>query len=241
MRYAIFADVHSNLEAFTVAIETYYQENIDRYVFLGDIIGYGGDPKECLNILKDLKALCVAGNHDWTAIGKFPLNNLNLHARNAIIWTKKQLKKDNLEYLSRFHLTLQEKSFTCVHSSLKSPQEFSYIWDIDDAVSVFQLSKDRLCFVGHSHRPGIYCLEGQNVSYIDPGEVTLKPENRYIINVGSIGQPRDGDPRACFSVYDDETQQVQIIRVGYDIAKAASSILNNGLPPTLATRLYDGR
>ncbi|MCF7908776.1 MAG: metallophosphatase family protein [Candidatus Omnitrophica bacterium] len=241
MRYAIFADVHSNIEAFQVVIEAYYQENVDRYLFLGDIIGYGGDPRECLDVLKDLKAITVAGNHDWAAVGKFPLNNLNLHARTAINWTKTKLTKADVSYLSGFHLTIEEKDFVCVHGSLRSPHEFKYILDIDDAVTVFQLFKKKVCFLGHSHRPGIYCLDKDNVSYIEPGEVTFKPDNRYIVNVGSVGQPRDGDPRASFCVYDDEDQRVEIFRVGYDVAKAASSIVNQNLPSNLANRLYDGR
>jgi len=241
VRYAIFADVHSNIEAFKVVIEHYYVQSIDRYIFLGDIAGYGGDPKECIDVLKDLKPLSVAGNHDWAVINKFSTNYFNLQAKEAIAWTKKQLKKDDLSYLEKFHLQIEEDHFICVHGSLKSPHEFNYVFDIDDAVVNFQLFKKKLCFVGHTHRPGIYCLNNGNVSYSEDAEVSLEEDKRYIVNAGSVGQPRDGDPRTSCCIYDDQNQTVEIIRLNYDIAQAASSIINQGLPTNLAHRLYDGR
>lgn len=241
MRYAIFADVHSNLEALRVVVEHYYIQSIDRYIFLGDIVGYGGDPKDCIDILRDLKPLAVAGNHDWGVSGKLSTNYFNLHAKESIIWTKKQIKKDDLSYLEKFHLEIEDGNFICVHGSLKSPHEFNYVFDIDDAVVNFQLFKKKLCFVGHTHRPGIYCLNNDNVSYSEDAEVSLEEDKRYIVNVGSVGQPRDGDPRACCCVYDDQNQTVEIIRLNYDVAQAASSIVNQGLPTSLANRLYDGR
>ncbi|MBU1112709.1 MAG: metallophosphatase family protein [Candidatus Omnitrophica bacterium] len=241
MKYAVFSDVHGNLEAFKAALDVYYREKIDHYIFLGDIVGYGAEPKECLSRLKELKAVVVAGNHDWAVSGKFPANNLNIYAREAIFWTQKRLKKEDLAYLDKFSLTVEEEDFICVHGSLKSPHEFDYIFDLDDASVNFNFLQKKICFIGHTHRPGIYCQGNDKISYIEQPEIRLEPGKRYIVNVGSVGQPRDGDPRASFCIYDDEAESLQIIRVGYDVAKSASAILNQGLPAMLANRLYDGR
>ena len=241
MKYGIFSDVHSNLEAFKAVLDVYYRERIDHYIFLGDIIGYGADPAECLARLCELKAVTVAGNHDWAVAGKFSPNNLNVYAREAIFWTQKKLKKEDLTYLAGLNLTVEVDDFVCVHGSLKSPHDFNYIFDLDDATEDFNFLNKKIYFIGHTHRPGIYCQDKENTSYINQSKLTLEEDKRYLINIGSVGQPRDGDPRASFCIYDNEINSIEIIRVGYDIAKAASAILNEGLPPMLANRLYDGR
>ncbi len=240
MRYAIFSDVHGNLEAFAAAEEFYRDQKIDRFIFLGDIVGYGADPGECLKRLVLLNPVAIAGNHDWGVADKFDPDYFNTYAREALFWTRKNLSPEEISCLGRFLLTHWEEDFICVHGSLSDPGQFYYILDINDAALNFPLMDKHLCFVGHTHRSEVYILENDRIARLGGQEIKLKPGAQYIINVGSVGQPRDRDRRASLCIYDSNEGTVRFKRLEYDIKKAAGKIIQNSLPPVLAERLYTG-
>jgi predicted phosphodiesterase len=241
MRYGIFSDVHGNLEAFEVAIDFYKKQAIDKFIYLGDIVGYGANPNECIARLMRLGPVCVVGNHDWAAIGKFSITYFNRAAQEAIIWTKKHLSEDSIKYLGNFTLIYEEDDFIGVHGSLDQPQRFRYIFDISDAQLSFTYLQKKICFIGHSHRREAYCLKDDLVSQVKDSQIKLDKSSKYIINVGSIGQPRDADPRLSLCTYDSESNVVKFFRLEYNIKKAADKIIEKGLPSVLAQRLYVGR
>jgi len=243
MRYAIISDIHGNLEAFKASLDKLSAERIDSYLFVGDVVGYGANPKECIKLLKDLNpVIAVAGNHEWGVLDKMDGSYFNESAQSAIIWTKNILDKDDLEYFSSFPLVYEDERMTLVHGTLNAPEEFYYIFDTEDAYVTLSQMKNPLCFVGHSHVPGIFVsCDHTKVEFIERADIRIDYERRYIINVGSIGQSRDGDPRASFAIYDDEESCIEIKRVEYDVKKAQGKILKAGLPPKLAYRLSEGR
>lgn len=240
MRYAIFSDVHGNLEALTSVLDYYQNEKIDKFIFNGDIVGYGANPCECLRLLKDLNPIVVAGNHDWGAIDNLSLDYFNEYAKEALTWTKERLSIEDNRYLKSFELIYQENNFICVHSSLQNPEEFNYLFGISDAYANFFLLKKQLLFIGHTHRVEAYrCSEGK-VSCSLESPLKIKPKEKYIINTGSVGQPRDRDSRASLCIYDSDENIVIFKRLEYNIKKAADKILAQKLPQMLAERLYVG-
>lgn len=241
MRYGIFSDVHGNLEAFEVALDFYKKAHIDSLIYLGDIIGYGANPQECIELLRPTAASCIAGNHDWAAIGKFDSSWFNTYARTAILWTEGQLNVESRRFLDSLALLYREDDFICVHGSLDHPEEFRYVLDDHQALRNFSHQKHPLCFIGHSHRAESYYIIGGELFYSRDEEIKIDKNHKYIINVGSVGQPRDGDPRLCVCIYDSDVGVVRFIRLEYDVKKAANKILKKGLPNILASRLYEGR
>lgn len=241
MKYGIFSDVHGNLEAFESACDYYDNCKIDKFIFLGDIVGYGANPRECISLLKKLKPVLIAGNHDFAVLNKIRLNFFNPYAKAAIKWTKKQLKFEDFKYLNKFELIYEEDKFIGVHGSLANPEKFYYINDKNEALINFNCLKKNICFVGHSHRMGTYELkEDGSILYIRSKYIKLNCNAKYIVNVGSVGQPRDGDPKSCLCIYDNVKDDVEFFRLEYDIKKAADKIVLNGLPSWLADRLYEG-
>lgn len=262
MRYGIFADIHGNLEAFQEALKFYERESIDRYIFLGDIVGYGANPNEVINLLKNLNAVCIAGNHDLIMVDKLDLEYFSDNAKISLIWTKKQLTEDSLNYLRMFKTSyevdelspeidqrkqssvtldaLPLAGFICVHGSLEDKEGFKYILNHNAALGSFKKLKKQLCFIGHTHRAEAYLFKSNIVSRLPTSDFYLKDNERYIVNVGSIGQPRDNDNRLSVCVYDSKNKTVIIKRLSYDIKAAADKILNEGLPVMLAQRLYLG-
>jgi len=240
MRYAIFSDVHGNLEAFKKALDFYSRENIDRFIFLGDIVGYGANPNECISLLKAIDSICVAGNHDWAVTDKFSLEYFNSYAKEAILWVKPKIKTRFSEFLNSFSLTFTEDDFFCVHGSPIDPSEFNYILSLDSAQVNFSGFKQSICFIGHSHRMETYSFKKGRVLRSNSQTVEIDSRSKYIINVGSIGQPRDRDPRSCVCIYDSNRKIVKLRRLEYNIEKAAKKIMDAGLPSMLAERLYKG-
>lgn len=241
MKYGIFGDVHGNIEAFKKVIETYKKENIDEYLCIGDIVGYGADPSECIKEVKRLKAKTVCGNHDWAGAGIFPSDDFNPAAKNAIEWTQKNLNLDEKRFLKELKVINEEKDFYIVHGSLYKPEFFSYILNAESAYKCFCHMNKKLCFVGHSHIAGFFSMQGEKVNYSRECLIKVKPNVKYIVNVGSIGQPRDNDPKAAFCIFDTDKSTIEIKRVEYDIETAKNKILNAGLPKALGYRLQEGR
>ena len=240
MRYGIIADIHGNLEAFESALEALSREKVDKYLCLGDIVGYGADPRECIKITKALGALTVRGNHDAACSGLMDSGYFNDAARKAIIWTKQNLKKDDLDFLKSAGLTCMNGHLTLVHGTLQEPAEFHYMIDSVAAGGTLNLLKTDICFVGHTHVPGIFSMKKGKLRYFCKEKKKMSIGERLIVNAGSVGQPRDGDPRLCYCVYDADAGTVELKRLSYDVEKARKKILKAGLPSFLAYRLGVG-
>ena len=241
MRYGLIADIHGNLEALKAVLNDLEKERIDSYLCVGDIVGYGASPKECIEIVRSLKTeASIAGNHEWGILGFLDLDYFNKYAREALIWTKDAIGPAELDYLKSFKLTWVDKKITLVHGSLDEPEEFNYIFNSEGAEATLRAQKTQVSFVGHSHVPGIFYFDGRASVEAESLEVKLEPDKKYVINIGSVGQPRDGDPRAAFGIYDEEAGIVEIKRASYDIEGAQAKILAAGLPASLAARLAEG-
>jgi len=241
MRWAILSDVHGNLEAFQAVIEDLRAERAEKVAFLGDVVGYGADPNECIALLGDLTDWVIAGNHDYGAVGLTNIDIFNPMARSAILWTREELSEENQAYLRRLLLSRKDGSATFVHATPNQPEEWYYLFSFPEAEEAFLSLSGDLAFVGHSHRPLILTKAGSGgVEVMNPEETILKPGVRYIINVGSVGQPRDGHPEAAYGLYDDDANKFHLKRLPYDVETAQKKIIRTGLPPFLAQRLSRG-
>lgn len=244
MKYVLFSDIHANLEALDSVLAAAEKEKPDQLVCLGDIVGYGADPAECIARIRDLQETkgckVIAGNHDYAACGKSSYRGYNHLAREAIKWTMSVLSPADKKFLSKLPLTFSDQNIFGVHSSPIEPEQWHYILDIDDAYLNFQAFEARLCFIGHSHRPVIFYRNG-HIDWEIKDTLSLDPASRYIINIGSVGQPRDGNPAAAYALFDTGRQVVEIKRVEYDLAAAQSKIRAAGLPDVLAERLAFGK
>lgn len=242
MRYCIFSDVHSNLEALDAVICAAKSESIDEYLCVGDLVGYAANPNECIAALKSLGTIAVAGNHDQASLGLFPTEYFNDSAAKSILWTKCRLDEESYAFLNLLPLVSKDAHLTAVHGSLENPQSFNYILDTDSSRSSFELLQNKVCFIGHTHVPQVFVIdkEGCIESFFDY-EAVIEDGKRYIINVGSVGQPRDGIPCPSFCVYDTELKRINIKRVAYDCKLARQKILEVGLPRSLGDRLLSGR
>lgn len=243
MKYAIISDVHSNLEAFQKVIDEVKKDKVDKYLFVGDIVGYGANPCECIEELKKLKCVAVAGNHDYGAVELSSIDNFNSYAKEAIQWTMNKLSKKDKEFLQKLPLVQTIDNITLVHSTLQNPEKWEYVRSTFQAHKSIEIQKTSLLFAGHSHVPITFCEQSEIKGSIKfSKEIRIKIEDgyKYFINVGSVGQPRDGNPKACYAIYDKDNKIVEIRRMEYDIKKAQEKILEAGLPNRLAERLEFG-
>jgi diadenosine tetraphosphatase ApaH/serine/threonine PP2A family protein phosphatase len=243
MRYLIVADVHSNLEALEAILAD--AGPAEATLCLGDLVGYGPDPNACVRRVRTLPNLtCVAGNHDLAAIGAYDISWFNAHARAALLWTEKQLTRQSYDFLSSLHMVQTVEGCTLVHGSLPEPME--YLVSQWEARATFQEMSTPVCLVGHTHIAEFYtqpsgAMMPQHSSLINGGRVEIDPASRCIVNCGSIGQPRDGNPLAAYGVYDPKEQVITVRRVAYNIAAVQEKIHQAGLPSMLADRLVYGR
>ena len=243
MRHAFLADIHANLEAFQAVLADLDTQTIDDTFCVGDIVGYGADPSKCLALIREIALRTVAGNHDYAAAGKIPYDLFNEYARAAILWTRDQLTEEERTWLGELPLVVHEEAFTLTHSSLDRPEKFDYIETLAEASACLQMMEKPLCFVAHSHVPIVFfqCAEGAEPAYERDIDKPIRVKGKMIVNVGSVGQPRDEDPRAAYCIYDTDSQAITIRRVNYDIATAANKVRAAGLPELLAFRLGIGR
>ena len=247
MRYAIISDIHSNLEALQAVLKTIEQENIDKILCLGDVVGYGPDPNECIDLVQQHCEIILTGNHDFACIEKSELLYFNQYAAKAVEWTVAALTDENLDFLAKLPLDGKVEKYFLVHSNPFEPRSWDYILSLDDAE--FNFSKfdeaDQICFIGHSHHPVIYVeyLENDNKYYkqLKDHRIQLKQDERYIINVGSVGQPRDYNPDSAFGIVDTATQVYELKRVRYDVNRTFKKMVSVGLPQFLADRLLIGK
>lgn len=242
MRYIIFSDLHSNLEALTQFEKNIETITHDKLVCLGDIVGYGADPNPCVEWVMENVDFSVAGNHDWAAVDKTETSYFSLNAYASCQWTRKKLTDENKNFLRSLSIDREEGGVYWVHASPNNPKAWHYVTSKSDGERLFQSFDAPICFVGHSHKPVFLeqTPNGDVKSYVSDNW-KIKPENRYIFNVGSLGQPRDGNPDPAFMVYDSENRTVKIHRFQYDLNSAQNKIRENGLPSDLADRLTQGR
>lgn len=251
-RIAVISDIHSNMHALCAVMEDYQCEQCTDVVCLGDVVGYNAYPQECVDAIRAIGCPVVKGNHD-EEVCRMDQTRMNPIARQAMEWTRKQLNEESLTWLSRLPMQRIERSmFVMVHSSLDQPKAWNYILNANDAVGHFaKQGRYQLSFHGHTHQPRVftwdkrYCVE-QNHHWIELNQtgqtvVYLQPGLQYFINVGSVGQPRDGDPRACYAIYDTDAATVTLRRVEYKVEEAQQAILAYGLPAYLAERLATGQ
>lgn len=233
MRIAIISDIHSNLEALNRAMTEIEREKVDEIVCLGDIVGYGANPNECVDIIKKTTEFVLLGNHDEAAIDLSKTEFFNPFARIAAEWTSQTLTEENRDYIAGLGLTLERNGLFFVHASPVDPGEWNYILTPMDAAENFPAMPTDVGFVGHSHVPEVFC-EDLWTREIVKGE-------KFIVNVGSIGQPRDGNPALSFGIFDTELWSYRNLRLDYDIEMAAFKIRKAGLPKNLSERLFVGK
>lgn len=242
MKALIVSDIHSNLEALTTVIaDAGRNGGFDEVWALGDLVGYGPDPGACIELLREHDARCVAGNHDLAVSGRIGLEWFNDYAAEAARWTIGQLGETELEYLRALPLRMEMHGFTAVHGSPRDPV-WEYVVNSASALAAFEDIETRLCLVGHSHVPFVCRLEGGAPAFrLATGRPEDLREGRAIVNPGSVGQPRDGDARSSYAVYDSDSGTVTHRRVEYDIAATQRKMHERGLPHYLAERLTYGR
>lgn len=250
MRYLILSDIHANLVALEAVLNAVDRTTIDQIWCLGDVVGYGPDPNECVDRMRELAHICLVGNHDWAALGKIDISDFNPEARQAILWTQEQLTESSLEFLNGLEGRKDDvhTDFTLAHASPRHPI-WEYLLYPSTAAENFPHFSTRFCLVGHTHKPMIF---RQEVGQEDMLPQALQPATnialpiahaeqvRLIINPGSVGQPRDSDPRASYAIYDDEAGALTFYRLAYDIAETQKRMEAAGLPERLIARLEYG-
>ncbi|HJM83253.1 MAG TPA: metallophosphoesterase family protein [Nitrospinota bacterium] len=241
MRYALISDIHSNLEALEQVLADIDKFDCDQILSLGDVVGYGPNPNECLDLLLRSTELTLGGNHDWAVVGKTNPSNFNRLAKKALDWTKNILRGDLKDFLKSTQSTCTFHGFQLAHSSPSNPREWHYIITKEEAAANYPFIKQNICFIGHTHIPVIIELANCKASRaLNPRKLIMEKGKKYIVNVGSIGQPRDNNPSSSWVIYDDEEYSVEYRRVNYDIVKVQEKMQLAGLPDYLVKRLAKG-
>jgi predicted phosphodiesterase len=237
MRYAVFADIHGNLEALETALEYAKKKRLSKFMVLGDSVGYGANPNECLEWALQNAGLHALGNHEAAVIHDKIREKFTSAAREAIEWTAKRLKPELVTKIKDLPYVQIDGDMTLAHGTIHSPEEFHYLFDESDAYKSFLALRTPWGFVGHSHVPCFFAEKEETGGYLKAGVLKLRKKERYLLNPGSIGQPRDRDPRLSFGILDESELTFEIVRLSYDNKKASEKILAEGLPSSLAYRL----
>ncbi len=240
MRFAIFGDIHANLHALETVLADAKAQACSHYVCMGDIVGYNAFPKQCLDIVRNLECPAVKGNHDEQASMIGEQEGFNPLAEEAMHWTREQLGREDKDWLRSLRLQRQVRDFTIVHATLDTPHKWGYVFNQLDAAASFSYQHTTVCFIGHTHTPKAYVRDG-SVRTMPLDVLTIQQGKKYLVNVGSVGQPRDGDWRSAYCIYDTTTNEIHLRRIEYDIEGAQRAILEAGLPRRLAERLAVGR
>lgn len=241
MRYALISDIHANLPALEKVLEAIGERGIDQTVCLGDVVGYNAHPNECSDLVRALDIPTICGNHDAVACGLEEPFGFNPVAHAAALWTRNALSPENLSWLRGLPDTRVFEHFAAVHGSPFDRDFYMFNWeDVLPNMDYLDQVGRSICFFGHTHSPGIFAGDGV-YSLEEDGTFVFEQGKSYFVNPGSVGQPRDGDRRAAFGIYDTDRNMYELVRIEYDIDRAAARILENGLPPFLAERLSLGR
>jgi len=234
------SDVHGNLEALRAVLDD-AAPRTDAVLCLGDTVGYGADPLASVEAVAERAQIVIGGNHEWAVAGRLDLGWFNRHARAAAEWTRDRLDDDHRAWLGGLPLASEIGDATLVHASPSQPDEWDYVVSAEDGFAALKACPTRWCFIGHSHLPGVWSIGSSGPEHRPgAGTVVLERGRRYLVNVGSVGQPRDRDARAAYAVWDTERGRVEIRRVGYDVDEARRKIMAAGLPRLLADRLAAG-
>jgi predicted phosphodiesterase len=244
MRIGIFSDVHANLEALSAVLEAYRRENIDVFYCLGDTVGYGGSPNECADIVRDLVSVTILGNHDAAVAGRMDYSYYYEAARHALDVHASMLSEANMAWLKTlpYQHKLDELNVLLCHGSPMRLEEFEYIFAPEQARECLPIwdKLGHITLIGHSHLCKVFALSQHNVEELPALDFELEPHRKYIVSVGSVGQPRDFDNRASFTVYDSERKRFEFKRIEYDIELAADKVLRARLERKFAHRLFIG-
>ena len=245
MRIGIFSDVHANLEALQAVLSAYQQTQIDRYICLGDTVGYGANPNECCQIVRDIADLVVLGNHDAACSGRLSTEWFNSPARVAVEGHQRMLDTVHMRWLAELPHRIELDDMLLCHGSPYQQEEFPYILDETDVEAIVRhrAANQSMIFVGHTHRGTTFIVREQPTLRIweDPRTaIHISPDHGYVFNVGSVGQPRDGDWRASYGIFDTEARRFELRRAEYDVDTASEKIVRLGFPPTLSERLFLG-
>ncbi|HEX5176265.1 MAG TPA: metallophosphoesterase family protein [Chthoniobacteraceae bacterium] len=240
MRFAVFGDIHANLEALQAVLADAEAHGATHYVCLGDVVGYNANPHECVEVVRNLNCPVVKGNHDEQASLTDELGGFNPLAEEAINWTRQHLTDADKQWLRDLKLVRQVRDFTIVHATLDTPHKWGYVFNQLDAAASFNYQYTNICFYGHTHAPRAYIRDTTVKSQV-LDKLAIDAGKKYFVNVGSVGQPRDGDWHAAYCLYTPEEQLVELRRIEYDIWTAQDKIVEAGLPQRLADRLALGK
>jgi diadenosine tetraphosphatase ApaH/serine/threonine PP2A family protein phosphatase len=242
VKHLIFSDIHSNLEALEAVLEHASDNGVDSIMCLGDFVGYGANPNECVQRVAGLANVsAVLGNHDAAVLDPSQRDFFNPVAKAGIFHSEQQTEEASKEYLRALPMTVESPDgFLAVHSSPDYPEAWTYVLEPLEAADAFHAMAHPVAFIGHTHFPAVHSDNGIVKPFIPGDHIKPEPDRKVLINVGSVGQPRDGDSRAAYVIYDTDERTIDIFRVEYDIDAAAAKILDAGLPPMLADRLRRG-
>lgn len=250
MKYGIFSDIHSNIEALDVVLKEIQKEKVDEIICCGDIVGYNANPEECVSRIVSLGIRSVMGNHDMALVEPTEDRYFNHYGLAAIKWQRSQVTQSNQKFIKELPSKIKvtepnlHDDFQVTHGSLDPQAPFEYIASPLEALRMSELMLKKICFIGHSHISGIFTISpNDKVEYFRAShghEVSIDPKEKYIINVGSVGQPRDRNPQSAYAIYDTEKNKITIKRVDYDIETTISKVMDAGLPLFLADRLRIG-
>jgi len=237
MKLAIISDIHANYEALDAVLQDAESEGVDQILCLGDIVGYGPDPSRCVTRIQELGCPVIRGNHDHDAANDRVLSNLNDTARESLEWTREQLSAAQRQWLGNLPFSRRVGRFMITHSSPDHPEAWHYIRDVEAAKRCMLSQNVSLCFIGHTHNPGIFEEKGGFTQQMGKKSHRLDDEAKTLVNVGSVGQPRDGDSRACYAIFDRVSRYIEYKRVEYQVSVTQERLRESGLPEELAIRL----
>ncbi|SYZ73904.1 conserved hypothetical protein [Candidatus Zixiibacteriota bacterium] len=241
MKIALISDVHGNLEALEKVLRDIEKEGAEKIHFLGDAVGYGCDPDECVRLIKSHCEIKLLGNHDYAAMGLESIESFNQLAQASIGWTQEKISKKTLSTLADFEIDADFLDYHLVHASPSDPIAWQYLLNVSQAGQEFDSFNGPVCFVGHSHLPAIFTRDNEGAVMKSIKETwECDPERKYIVNIGSVGQPRDNDPRACYLMADIDSRRLAYRRVEYDITKAQEKMKRANMPEFLIERLAVG-
>ncbi len=242
MRYGIFSDTHANIEALSAVLDAFSSLSIDKYACIGDSVGYGGSPNECCDLIREKVSFAVLGNHDAAVAGRMDYSYYYDAAKNALDAHAKVISNENRAWLAGLPYEQREGDVTFCHGSPVNLEQFEYIFSPSQAAECLPIwdSMGLVTFIGHSHLCKSFALTKNEVYEVVTDEFTIREGHKYIISVGSVGQPRDLDPRASYTVYDSEAKSFSFHRVEYDIETAAKKIMDAKLEPSFGERLFRG-
>jgi predicted phosphodiesterase len=238
MKTAVISDIHANLEAFEAVLKHAGAYGVDEFICLGDVVGYNADPEACVELVCNTPNMrCILGNHDAMAVGQGPLLGINTQAQEAMTWTREHLSEQSKTWLAGLPLIITDAEATYCHASLEDPSSWLYVQSALGAARHFMCQETRVAFMGHSHMMFAWMEDGENLERVMSPSLETQTGDRWLVSIGSVGQPRDLDPRAGYVVFDHDSGNVTQFRLEYDLEAAKNKILESSLPDALAARL----